>query len=244
MPTPSYVAYFDECGDHGLTKIDPQFPVFALMAAVFEVKTYLRSDLKRFNKIKFKYFGHDAIVFHSHKIRKKVAPFNILVSPSVNRRFTSSISHFFEDSHVTLICAAIDKERHRKQYKYPDNPYDISLQFCLERLYGYLEDQGASDKSLTCVFESRGKKEDGQLARVFSEICGGANSWGKLQFSLHFASKQMNMIGLQIADLAAYPTARYIMDRKAKNPAFEAIEPRFRTSRWGKMIGWGLKIFP
>jgi hypothetical protein len=31
-----YIVFADESGDHGLTSIDPEFPVFALVFCVFE----------------------------------------------------------------------------------------------------------------------------------------------------------------------------------------------------------------
>jgi hypothetical protein len=59
-----------------------------------------------------------------------------------------------------------------------------------------------------------------------------------------FANKLANMPGLQIADLAAYPIARHIIAPDSANPAYDAIMPRIRKSPSGKMLGWGLKVFP
>jgi hypothetical protein len=40
-PQPSrFIAFFDECGDHSLAKIDTDFPVFVLALVVIERKTY------------------------------------------------------------------------------------------------------------------------------------------------------------------------------------------------------------
>jgi hypothetical protein len=35
-----YIVFADESGDHGLTSIDPQFPVFALVFCVFRKDRY------------------------------------------------------------------------------------------------------------------------------------------------------------------------------------------------------------
>ena len=51
----------------------------------------------------------------------------------------------------------------------------------------------------------------------------------------------MNIIGTQMADLAAYPIARYVLDRKKPNPAYEAIKAKFYQ---GSGLVRGLKIFP
>jgi hypothetical protein len=244
MAWSSHIAYFDESGDHGLQKIDQDFPVFVLCGCIFKKEDYLKNDLQSFSSIKFKHFGHDAVVFHSQEIRKRVGYFQILAKKETREAFTSDISDFFKKSSSTLVAAAIRKGLHKNQYAYPEDPYAISLMFCLERLYGFLKDKGDTDGTTVCVFEERGKTEDYTLAAHFEEICAGANQWGQLPFRMVFANKKTNMPGLQIADLAAYPIARHVIDEKKLNPAFDAIEPRFRRSPNGKVIGWGLKIFP
>jgi hypothetical protein len=244
MAPPRYIAYFDESGDHGMAKIDPTFPVFVLCGCVFRVDAYLGHDLPAFSSIKFKYFGHDAVIFHSREIRKQLGYFQILQDVQLRQTFMADVATHYQKSSATLIAAAINKSKHKYQYAQPVDPYSISLLFCLERLFGHLKDCGATEENTVCVFEQRGKAEDESLAAHFAKICGGANQWGPLPFRIVFASKMTNMPGLQIADLAAYPIARHVMDPKAANPAFNAIYPRFRRSPSGQVPGWGLKIFP
>jgi hypothetical protein len=244
MAWSSHIAYFDECGDHGLETIDAAFPVFVLCGAVFKIPDYLGHDLPAFSEIKFKHFGHDAVIFHSRDIRKQVGYFQILQNQAIRQQFMADISNFYGASSVKLIAAAINKTVHKAQYAHPIDPYAISLLFCLERLYGHLVNKGDAINTTVCVFERRGEAEDKTLASHFEEICGGANQWGQLPFRMVFASKQTNMPGLQIADLAAYPIARHVIDPNAANPAFNAIDPCFRRSPGGKLMGWGLKIFP
>lgn len=168
MPFSNYVAYFDESGDHGLANIDPTFPVFVLCGIVFETSDYLNHDKAAFGRIKFKYFGHDAHVFHSHAIRKRLGPFQILSNAAVRGSFMADVANFFTISKGTIIAAGIDKNRHVQQYKHPVDPYEISLLFCLERLYGFLMDRGEERNGiLTCVFEKRGTAEDRQLSAEF-----------------------------------------------------------------------------
>lgn len=241
---PEYIAYFDESGDHGLLTIDPTFPIFVLCCSVFKIEDFVQQDQPALSRIKFSYFGHDAVILHSREIRKRVGAFQILTDPAVKTRFVDDISNFFRNSTCTLIAAAINKDRHLKKYRFPDDPYEISLLFCLERLYAFLADRGKQKDDLTCVFERRGRAEDATLASQFTRICAGENRWGRLPFRAVFADKQTNMIGLQIADLAAYPIARHCMNPTGPNPAYDAIEPRLRRSTGGKVDGYGLKSFP
>lgn len=62
-----------------------------------------------------------------------------------------------------------------------------------------------------------------------------------LKMKITFKDKKENSNGLQMADLLAYPIARYVIDKERANPAFDLIEPKF-YKRGGKR--YGLKIFP
>jgi hypothetical protein len=53
--------------------------------------------------------------------------------------------------------------------------------------------------------------------------------------------KSDDIIGLQIADLIAYPVTRHILDPDAANPAFEIIKENIYTEK-DKL--YGLKILP
>lgn len=58
-----------------------------------------------------------------------------------------------------------------------------------------------------------------------------------------FLTKQQNENGHQIADLVAYPTAKFGLYPEKANPAFKIIKPKFRN-RNGNIMGYGLKFFP
>lgn len=125
------------------------------------------------------------------------------------------------------------------------NPYDLAFTFALERLLPLLEGLGQTDVRL--VAEARGKREDGELQLAFLRIVNNGTwyvpgiRFRQIQFHLEFRPKAMNIIGTQMADLAAYPIARHVLDRKKRNPAFDVIEQKFyRGPGWVR----GLKIFP
>lgn len=54
-------------------------------------------------------------------------------------------------------------------------------------------------------------------------------------------SPELNVVGTQLADLAAYPVARYIHNPNKPNPAYDIVKTKFYKGK-----GWiqGLKIFP
>ena len=47
-----YVMFLDETGDHSLTKIDPQYPVFCLAGCIFDVDYYNKKANKIIDKVK------------------------------------------------------------------------------------------------------------------------------------------------------------------------------------------------
>jgi hypothetical protein len=69
----NYIVYVDESGDHGLDKIDPEYPIFVLAFCIFKKMDYISDIVPAIQKFKFRYWGHDAVVIHEHEIRKSMA---------------------------------------------------------------------------------------------------------------------------------------------------------------------------
>lgn len=59
--------------------------------------------------------------------------------------------------------------------------------------------------------------------------------------SISFRGKHENINGLQLADLIAYPTARYVIDPLRANPAFDLFSEKIFSKNDKR---YGLKIFP
>ncbi len=57
-------------------------------------------------------------------------------------------------------------------------------------------------------------------------------------------SKRDNNVGLQIADLCAYPIARHILNSEEPYVPFKIIENKFSKGSDGKIEEFGLKVFP
>ena len=70
-----FLAFFDECGDHSLLKIDPDFPLFVLALVVVERRAYADEILSPFNRFKLRYFNHEGVNLHSRDIRLASGPF-------------------------------------------------------------------------------------------------------------------------------------------------------------------------
>lgn len=242
----SVIVYLDETGDHSLELVDKGFPIFAVAMFICEKEEYIRRIAPAVNELKMEYFGHENIIMHSRDIRKAQKDFGFLTNTNKRNEFYARINRIMSESKYDLIVSVIRKQEHKDKYGIlANNPYDLAMTFCMERLLPLLEKRG--QKSVQLVAESRGKKEDNDLKLSFLRVANQGTSYieGKrfkqIDFSLSFAPKMMNVIGTQLADLAAYPIARYVHNPSKPNPAYDVVKKKFYKGE-----GWirGLKIFP
>ncbi len=240
-----WLAFFDECGDHSLAKIDPDFPLFVLALVVVERAAYRDTVLPEVNQFKLRYWNHEGINLHSREIRMAEGPFNILLNPTVRPKFLEELSRMIERLPFTLFISAIHKQRHFERYgAAADNPYSLALKFTMERLVHFLDAQG--ETRLPVVAEARGKNEDNALREVFAQIITEgtrycpAEQFKKLDCTLTFQPKRNNIIGNQLADLCAYPCARHILNPGKPNLPCEIA--RRKVYKNGGISGW--KVFP
>ena len=160
MQFSDHVIYVDETGDHGLTSIDTQYPVFGLNFCVFEKTHYYNSFVPRVQKFKFDFFGHDSIILYEHQIAKRQEPFLFLHNELKRNQFMGELNQIVSSTELTIISTIIDKRNLIDGYNYPDNPYNLALKFCLESAYKYLQGvNGHADKTHIIV-EMRGRNED------------------------------------------------------------------------------------
>jgi Protein of unknown function (DUF3800) len=196
-------------------------------------------------RLKFEFWGHDAVVLRGHEIRKQHGDFRILREPKTRAAFIDQVNKTIEEAPFTVVAAVIDKAAHKKKYTEPRDPYEIALVFCMERLFYFLRDLGQLDKITYLLVECRGAKEDAKLELEFRRICDGNNQAGKMpNFDIRFMDKKHNSTGLQFADLVAQPIARRVIRPDQPNRAYDIIEKKLRKDGKGSANGHGLKIFP
>lgn len=245
LPPGDYVVFADESGDHGLSSVDHNYPIFVLAFCVFRQSDYVDAVTPAIQRLKFKYWGHDSVVLHERDIRKPGGPFSFLQIAEKRAAFMAELNGLMESAPFTIIASLIRKSHLNRQYVYPDNPYSISLQFGLERLYMHLNGLGQGNRISRVIVERRGKKEDGELELEFRRICDGQNILNRrLPFDIVMAAKEANLPGMQLADLVARPIGIKALRPDQPNRAYEILEPKIRRSPQGEKSGWGLKIFP
>lgn len=242
-----YFAFLDETGDHDLSFVDENFPLFLLSCCIIEEKEYenLQASI---DLLKNNYFGTTEVILHSREIRKCEGPFKILFDLDVKKDFYKDLDELITNTNFSIIGSAIDKLEHIKQYgKSAMDPYHISLAFVMERLIHYTKNK---DVEISICIEKRGKKEDLQLLERYNRMMDRGTFYVKShQFkeritSFKFNHKRDNIVGLQLADLCAYPTARFLINTDEPNPAFDILKDKLCKDKSNKIIGFGLKIFP
>ncbi len=240
----SLLVFLDETGDHSMTKIDADFPHFALVMLICDRATYINNILPLVYQLKLDFWGHEGIILHSRDIRMSKGDYAFLRVPEKRKAFYDQLSQIMGQDY-TLIAVVIDKVKHKSKYSSPLNPYGLSLTFAMERLLALLEEKGQSEVEI--IAEARGKNEDNELRSTFLNIITEgtgyipADRFRKIKFSIKFLPKGRNIIGTQLADLAAYPIARKTQKPEKPNPAYEIIKDKFFQ---GKGRIHGLKVFP
>jgi hypothetical protein len=245
LPFSDYIVFVDESGDHGMAGIDPTYPMFVLAFCVFRKPEYIETVCPAVQRLKFKHWGHDAVVLHEHDIRKPAGAYAFLQNTTRRAEFIADVSGLMEAAPFTLFAAVIRKGDLSRAYAQPASPYTIALEFGLERLFEHLAALTQAEHLTHVVVEKRGKREDAELELEFRRICDGANSHKRrLPFEMVLAAKESNAPGMQLADLVARPIGIKALRPAQPNRAYDLLENKFRRNLQGEIRGWGLKSFP
>jgi len=242
------IMFLDESGDHSLDKIDNSYPMFVLAGCIFDFDYYTNFVEPEARKLKLKYFKKENIILRSYDIRKQKGDFSILVDRKIREEFYLDLDKFISSLKFSIIAGAINKSKLKEKYPYPNNPYYLCLQFILERSVMYL---GKTSEKMMFRIESRETHNDQKLSVVYDNFKNTKHtifSKDEIQskiLDLSFNQKIQNIVGMQIADLAAYPIGKWVLDDTKENKAFEIIKPKLHR-KYGNsnFLNYGLKIFP
>ena len=241
-----YYIFLDECGDQNLSSFDPSFPIFTLCGIIMS-QEQLDLMTAKINALKKEFWGDKKIILHSRDIRKCQNGFEVLFDMDVKQQFYKQINEILKAKNYVIICCSILKEPYIRQYGRLNDVYGQSLSYIMERTVFYLDSISVNDIYLTTVVESRGKKEDKDLLNYYNKVSDRGTYWvSSERIKSYFKNfeikrKSENLIGLQIADLVAYPITRHILDEKMVNIAFDVIKDNIYHVD-NKI--YGMKVFP
>ena len=246
MKTNKYYLFLDECGDQNLSSFDPSFPIFTLCGVIMS-QEQLEIITDKVNALKREFWGERKIIFHSRDIRKCQNGFEIFFDLGIKQRFYEEINKILKDKVYVIVCCSILKEPYIRQYGRLNDVYGQSLSYIMERTVFYLDSLAANSIHLTTIVECRGKKEDKALLDYYNKVSDRGTYWvTSARIKNYFKEFEMkrkseNLIGLQIADLVAYPITRHVLDEDAVNIAFDIIKENIYQKE-GKL--YGMKVFP
>lgn len=241
--------FLDESGDHSLSVIDPQYPVFVLGGCMFEEAYHDNEFSDATAALKVKHFGSSEINLHTLDIVRCRGPFQSLTNAKKRHHFYADLRQYFESTRVHLVACAIRKKLHVARYGMRAlDPYHLSLSVLVERFIFAIRHHPNIDQGYI-VAESRDEILDQklQLAWMDLRLTGTNYVQGKeirdRITNLFIRKKKENIPGLQMADLIVSPVGRYVIG-KPPRPDWFTVQGKFRKGPAGQIEGYGLVILP
>ncbi|MDO8445819.1 MAG: DUF3800 domain-containing protein [Deltaproteobacteria bacterium] len=239
--------FLDESGDHNLSIIDPDYPLFVLGGVIVD-KNYAEGALTdALRDFKLRLFGSDDIILHTADITRNRNGFERMKEQQFRERFYRELNELMHTLNYTVIACAIKKDHHLARYGIAAiDPYLLSLDVLVER---FCMEIGNVSNGGVVVAEKRDPILDRELelAWLNLKIKGTryihAADIDRRIVALNLKSKTENMAGLQLADLVVSPIGRCISGRSVKED-FRIIESKFRRNGKGRYEGFGLVTLP
>lgn len=240
--------FLDESGDHNLVRIDPSYPVFVLGGVIID-RAYARTVVApRMQQLKIDFFGRDDIILHTADIIRPKNKFAVLQNDQIRAEFYRELNAMMRDLEYTVVACAIRKDLHLNKYGANAlDPYMYSLEVLVERFcheIGNVPDGGA------IYAEKRSPDLDSRLERAWIELQVNGSDFASADrineriVDLTLRDKNLNIAGLQLADLVVSPIGRQIIGKPA-NEDWEIVESKFRRRYpGGSYLGTGLVVLP
>lgn len=241
------VLFLDESGDHNLSIIDPQYPLFVLGGVIVE-QSYAEGRLTdQLNAFKQTLFGCTGIILHTADIARNRNGFEGLKDVEFRNRFYDALNALMRTLQYTVVACVIRKEEHLTRYGVAAlDPYMLSLDVLVER---FCFDIGGVSGGGVIVAERRDPTLDRELdlAWLNLKIQGTrymqAKDIANRIVGLNLRPKSDNIAGLQLADLVVSPIGRHVMGKPDRED-WTIVHEKLRRSQSGRVDGHGLVVLP
>lgn len=215
-----YRMYVDECGDHNMSSdAETEQQRYLSLTGIWiqrdEVINHIRPEMEQLKRTHFEYDRDEPLILHRNDIVRKSGRFHVLRSPDRRERFDNDLLDCLSRWQFGVVTVVLDKKTHsEKGYRQLKHPYHYCLHVLIERYRGANQRHGGD-----VMAEARGGKEDMALKKEYGRIWRLGTSFISSQAMQSFLTsreikvkqKQMNIEGLQIADLIAQPTRLEIL---------------------------------
>lgn len=254
--------FVDEVGHHNMKSSDDANERYlGLIGVILQLQYEQEEFTSNLNALKNAIFGRCDFCLHRREIiNRKPEPFTVLTKEDKRKEFDLSILKLIEESKYRVFTVVIDKREHRAKYAvWQFQPYHYCMTVMLERYVQWLQRLNTTGDVMA---ESRGKKENKQLAKAYRRIYGrGTDHVPTKVFRNRLTSneiklkqKSANVSGLQLADLIASPSCRELICKMTKQQMTaefgkKVVEILYRRKYLrsiydGHVYGWGVKWLP
>ena len=263
-PRPSLTLWLDESGDHGFprpskkkrgTPRPPEDypPPLILGGPVLDTEMEGRLDAS-FNRRTEDVLGFPATLQRSSLFSRKRQ--FVRIPEDRLEGVCRAVEEVIKGLEFSYLAATCDKVSHRRRFGearvndfLPRDLYLMLFTFVVERFVAFLAQQGAIGR---IALESRGSKEDAEVARVFALLfTGGTEYYQAWQFrerlvpSLDWFDKSDRKAGLQVADWLNWAIAKKVDGDDQYESEFEWLKERFWRGADAGLPGQvGLKTWP
>ncbi len=242
------ILFLDESGDHSLSVIDPQYPVFVLGGVIVDAG-YASGEMDAaVRQFKREPFGRDDVTLHTADIVRQQGDFAMLVDPGRRRAFRDGLNALMRRLDHTVIACTIRKEAHLAAYGAAAlDPYTLSLSVMVERFCFALADTHETQPGVI-VAERRDQVLDSALLASSQQLRERGTAFlrpGAIRdriAHLRLEGKGAGIAGLELADLVVSPIGRFVAGKKPRED-WAIVESKLRR-RKGDYLGAGLVILP
>ena len=241
------ILFLDESGDHNLTVIDDNYPVFVLGGVIVDNDYAIGPLTEAINQFKYELFGQTDILLHTVDISRNRNGFELLNDPLFRNHFYEKLNALVRELDFTAIACVIRKIDHFRHYGTGAiDLYRLSLHALAEL---FCNEIGEVRNGGMIIAEGRNPTLDQDLEHSWSSLRRRNSGYSGAELirdrirSLTFQDKKQNIAGLQLADLVISPIGRHLLGKPDKDD-WLIVEQKLRRGPGEEVEGYGLVLLP
>jgi hypothetical protein len=216
--------YIDEVGNPDISSSEDHNHRFLSLTGVIidldHAENVVHPQMEDLKKRYFHSHPDDPVILHRKEILNAKPPFESLKNEKIRDSFDLELLALMAAWNYILITVCLDKKAHKETYQtWRYDPYHYCLAVLLERFVFFLNRHSCRGDVMA---ESRGGKEDNRLKASFHRLWESGTEYVEpTQFQsaltsgqLKIKPKRVNVAGLQLADLLAFPSRAEMLHEK------------------------------